>query len=194
MRVTVVHAHPAAQSFNRALFDTVCESLRPRHTVTALDLYADGFQPAMTAAERLAYDTNEPILDPLVEKYAAAVREADALVFVYPTWWSSMPAMLKGWLEKVLVPGVAFGFDDRGKIEPKMHHVRRMAGVSTYGSPRWAVVLGADGGRRIVRRALLMSAGFRTRSTWLGLYSMDTVTQADREAFLRRVEREFSSW
>jgi len=194
MQITVVHAHPAPQSFNRALFDTVCAALEARHEVSAFDLYADGFHPAMTADERRAYDSSDPILDPLVVKYAAAVRDADALVFVYPTWWSGMPAMLKGWLEKVLVPGVAFGFNDNGKIAPCMQHVRRMAGVTTYGSPRWAVLLGADGGRRIVTRALRMSTGMRTRSTWLGLYAMDTATAAQRDAFLQRVRTEFETW
>lgn len=194
MHVTVVHAHPAPQSFNRALFDTICDALAPRHDVAAFDLYADGFHPAMSRDERRAYDTGTPILDPLVEQYAAAVRSTDALVFVYPTWWSGMPAMMKGWLEKVLVPGVAFGFDANGKIAPQMQHIRRMAGVTTYGSPRWAVRLGADGGRRIVTRALRMSTGMRTRSTWLGLYSMDTVSAPERAAFLQRVHAEFSRW
>jgi putative NADPH-quinone reductase len=194
MEIVVVHAHPALQSFNRVLFDTVCESLRTRHSVSAFDLYTDGFQPAMSMQERRAYETDDPIRDPLVDRYADAVRRADAMVFVYPTWWSGMPAMMKGWLEKVMVPGVAFGFDDSGKVKPRMQHVRRLAGVTTYGSPRWGVAIGADGGRRIVRRALRLSTGLRTRTTWLGLYSMDTSTPEQREAFRERVAAEFSTW
>jgi len=196
MRIVVVHAHPSPSSFNKALFDTCVRVLREqRHEVDAFDLYADQFDPVMSAAERGAYHTAEPILDPLVRRYADAVDLAEALVFVYPTWWSSMPAMLKGWLEKVMVPGIAFGFDARGKVEPRLQHVRRIAGVTTYGSPRWLVTIGPDNGRRTLMRALRVSTGFlHTRTTWLGLYKMDTAQQPDREAFLRRVEKELSSW
>ena len=193
MRVTVVHAHPAPTSFNHAVYRTVCDALSHHH-VDAFDLYADGFQPAMTREEREAYHTAEPILDPLVRRYAAAVDAADSLVFVYPTWWAGLPAIAKGFLDKVLVPGVAFGFDASGKVEARMQHIRRLAGVTTYGSHRAAVALTTDGGRRTIMRALRTTTGLRTRSTWLGLYSMDSSTPEQRAAFLRRVEREFASW
>ena len=193
MHITVVHAHPSPSSFNRAVFDTTVGALG-RHDLDAFDLYADGYQPAMTAEERRAYHGDAPILDPLVERYAAAVNRADALVFVYPTWWSGVPAIMKGWLEKVMVPGVAFGFDATGRVEPRLQHVRRIAGVTTYGSAHWRVSLGADGGRRTLLRALRVSTGWRTRTTWLGLYGMDTATAGERQEFLGRVEREFSRW
>ena len=57
-------------------------------------------------------------------------------MFVYPTWWSGLPAVLKGWLERVMVPGVGFTFDAQsGKVQPGLRHVRRIVGISTYGSP-----------------------------------------------------------
>jgi hypothetical protein len=60
-----------------------------------------------------------------------------ALVFVYPTWWSGLPAILKGWLERVLVPGVGFVLDERtNKVRPGLGQVRHLVGISTYGSPR----------------------------------------------------------
>lgn len=193
MRIVVVHAHPNPSSFNRAVFDTAVGALE-RHEVQAFDLYADGFQPAMTAAERHAYHGDTPLLDPLAARYAAAVDTAEALVFVYPTWWSGMPAIMKGWLEKVMVPGIAFGFDAAGKVEPRLQHVSRIAGVTTYGSSRLQVALGADGGRRTIKRALRVSTGIRTRATWLGLYGMDRSTSGQREAFLAKVDQEFRSW
>ena len=193
MRIVVVHAHPSAESFSRALFNSTVAALA-RHEVDAFDLYADDFQPAMTAEERHAYHGDTPLVDPLTARYAAAVDRADAIVFVYPTWWSGLPASMKGWLEKVMVPGVAFGFDDDGKVEPRLQHIRRIAGVTTYGSPRWRVALGADGGRRIILRALRVSTGFRTRTRWLGMYDLDHASTADRQAFLAKVDREFRKW
>ena len=114
---------------------------------------------------------------------------ADCLVFVYPTWWSGLPAMLKGWLERVMVPGVAFVFDEsNGKVRPGLRTVRRLVGISTYGSPRWTVRLINDNGRRTINRALRMACGFRTRTKWLGLYGIDTASEPVRHQFLDRIE------
>ena len=110
-------------------------------------------------------------------------------MFVYPTWWSGMPAILKGWLDRVLVYGVAFEFDARtGRVRPKLGYIKRVVGISTYGSPRSAVMLVNDNGRRVFTRALRMSCGFRTRTRWLALYAMDSATDADRREFLARID------
>jgi putative NADPH-quinone reductase len=122
------------------------------------------------------------------------VSRAEALVFVYPTWWSGLPAILKGWLERVMVPGVGFRFDERThKVRPGLGQVRHIIGISTYGSPRSYVRLINDNGRRILTRALRMSCGFRVRSTWLAFYAIDTSTPTAREEFAARVEREMAA-
>ena len=190
MNVLVVLAHPCPDSFSHACAAAAMTGLeRAGHTVDLVDLYADRFVASMSLEERLAYETDTPILDPMVDDHAARLKRAEALVFVYPTWWSGLPAILKGWLERVMVPGVSFEFDPvTGKVRPALQHVRRLIGVSTYGSPRRNVLLINDNGRRIITRALRMSCGWRTRATWLGLYAMDTSTEADRRAFLGRIE------
>jgi len=97
---------------------------------------------------------------------------------------------MKGWLERVMVPGVGFRFNERtGKVEPGLGHVRRIVGISTYGSPRAYVLAVNDNGRRILTRALRVSCGLRTRTTWLGLYAIDTSTPDLRAEFAARVER-----
>ncbi len=189
MDVLVVCAHPRPGSYTHAVTDAAVRGFtRAGHDVTTLDLYALGFAPAMTTAERAAYHGEEPLLDPLTREHAALVQRAEMLVFIYPTWWSGPPAILKGWLERVFVPGVAFRFDDRGKVRPALTHVRRIVGVSTYGSPWTYIKLLQDGGRRMLTRALRMNCGLRTPTTWLGLYSIDTLGDAERRAFLDRVE------
>jgi putative NADPH-quinone reductase len=121
------------------------------------------------------------------------VTAAEALVFVYPTWWSGLPAVLKGWLERVMVPGVGFRFDERtGKVRPGLGQMRHLVGISTYGSPWSYVRFVNDNGRRIITRALRLSCGFRVRSRWLGLYAIDTSTRTERDEFAARVEREMA--
>lgn len=190
MDVMMVTAHPQPDSFTAAVAAAARRGMRRSgHSVVELDLYAIGFVPAMSRAERAAYHDATPLIDPMTVEHARQVRQAQALVFVYPTWWGGPPAVLRGWLERVLVPGVAFRFDEHGKVVPALTNVRRIVGISTYGSPRRYVRLMSDGGRRMLRRALRMNCGWRASTRWLAMYSTDTSTAAERAAFLERVER-----
>ena len=190
MRVLVVVAHPDPSSFNHAIAATATASLtRAGHQVTVLDLYAEEFRTAMSLDERLAYHSERPILDPMAERHAGIVKQAEALVFVYPTWWSTLPAILKGWLERVMVPGVGFVFDENQHVRRGLTHVRRIVGISTYGS-RWIYVRAIhDNGRRTLLRALRLNTAIFTRRSWLALYEMDSRSAQQRAAFLRRVDR-----
>ena len=194
MRVALILAHPNPDSFAHELARRARSGLvAGGHDVTLVDLCALGFRAAMSEEERIAYHGDRPILDPLVQAHADLVRSVDTLVFVYPTWWSGLPAILKGWLERVLVPGVGFRFDERsGKVRPGLTDVRRLIGISTYGSPRWYVRLVNDNGRRTLMRALRLSCGWRTSRRWLGMYAIDTTTPAERDEFAAHVERAMS--
>ncbi|MBI4935995.1 MAG: NAD(P)H-dependent oxidoreductase [Actinobacteria bacterium] len=189
MQVLVVLAHPNEDSFSHALAHRACEALRAAgHGVNLLDLYALGFRAAMSADEREAYHSDEPMLDPMVAEHAALVQAADALVLVYPTWWSAQPAILKGWFERVFVPGVGFKFNAKGKVRPGLGNLRHLVGISTYGSPWGYVKAINDNGRRTLTRTVRMSAGRSARTKWLGLYAIDTATAQDRARFLDKVD------
>lgn len=188
-KAVLVSAHPCADSFTRAIAEAAGRGLKTSgHDVTPLDLYELGFVTAMSKEEHDAYKAREPALDPMVREHGEVIRAADLIVFVYPTWWSGPPAVLKGWLERVLVPGVGFTFDDSGQVRPGLTNIKRIVGVSTYGSPWTYVKLINDNGRRMLMRALRMVCGRRTGTTWLGLYSVDTAGDNERAAFLDRVE------
>ncbi len=190
MRVLLVSCHPRSDSFTGYLADRARNGLvRAGHEVTHLDLYAAGFRAAMSREERQAYHGDQPVLDPMVAEHIEALRAAETLVFVYPTWWAGLPAMLKGWLERVMVPGVGFRFDEKtGKARPNLTTVRRVVGISTYGSPRWYVKLIQDNGRRTLMRALRLSCGLPTRGDWHAFYAIDSSTEEERIAFADRVD------
>jgi NAD(P)H dehydrogenase (quinone) len=194
MQVVLVLAHPCDDSFNHSVAAHAADALRGAgHHVDVLDLYALGVGAAMSADERRAYHSPDPIVDPLLAEHAALLRRAEALVFVYPTWWSSMPAILKGWLERVMVPGLAFVFDAEHRVRPGLGNVRRIVGISTYGSPRLYVRAVNDNGRRTLTRALRLNTGMRTRARWLALYALDTASADEREQFLRKVGKRMRS-
>ncbi|MFE6282707.1 NAD(P)H-dependent oxidoreductase [Streptomyces sp. NPDC057877] len=108
-RVGVYVAHPRPDSFNHALFAAVTDELRGLGCeVVAHDLYAEGFPPLLSAAETDTVGATAGAADPLVARHRAEVAGFDALVLVHPNWWGMPPAVLTGWVQRVLVPGVAY--------------------------------------------------------------------------------------
>lgn len=189
MRALVVYCHPREGSFSSALRDVAIRGLeRAGHEVNVADLAALQFDPVMHHDEWHSYRELRTDVPSDLRWHVDAVRDAEILVFVYPTWWSGLPAQLKGWLERVMMPGVGFTLDESRRVRPGLSHVRRIVVVSTYGSPWSYVKLVNDNGRRILTRALRLSCSRRTRVKHLGLYAMDKVDDDDRRKFLRRVE------
>ena len=186
MKIVVVLGHPSGDSYCAAIFDAIISALEAQsaHSVTAIRLADEKFTTAMSSAERAAYETDAPLISDETKRHAELLKQAEALVFVYPTWWSGLPAQLKGWLDRVFVLGVAFRFNNNGKIRPNMQNVRHIIGISTYGSPWRYVKLINDNGRRTLTRAIRMSTGLRTRTMWCGIYALDTCTQHQREKFI----------
>ncbi|ACZ87017.1 NAD(P)H-dependent oxidoreductase [Streptosporangium roseum] len=109
MRIAVYLAHPRPGSFNHALFDAVVDELRGWGAdVRPHDLCAEGFDPVLAAAETETVAAATPSADEQVRRHRAEVADMDALVFVHPNWWGMPPAVLTGWVQRVLVPGVAY--------------------------------------------------------------------------------------
>jgi putative NADPH-quinone reductase len=190
LKALVVVAHPDPESFAHAAARRVERGLEAAgHSVEVIDLGAIDYPGALRPDEWREYESESPVLDPIVAAHIELVRSAEALVFVYPTWWSSLPAVLKAWFERTLVPGVAFVLDPRTRrVRPALGHVRHLVGVTTYGSPRWYVRLVNDNGRRTIARTLRIATGRGTRVTWLPMYSLDGHDEAARHAFLDRIE------
>lgn len=195
MRVHVIYAHPRADSFNAALHAAVVGALRGAgHEVDDFDLYAENFQPAMSATERGAYHTIGGNLAG-IEREVERLRAAEALVIVAPTWWYGMPAMLKGYFDRVWVPGVAFELQPRGAIKPGLTNIRKFAVVTTTGSPWWFMRLYmGNPGRRVLTRGLRRLFGPGVRMSYLCHFGVDNSTAASRRRFMARVERAFAAF
>ena len=192
MRVLVVYGHPVATSFTAAVHREVLAGLATAgHQVRDLDLYGMDFQPIMDAAERLDYHDlarNQT----RVADHIDHLLWAEALVFVYPTWWYGLPSMVQGWLERVWVPGVAFTLGTGNTpIRPGMTHIRKLAGVTSYGSPWWWIKVVGDPGRRVLVRGIKAICHRHCQTLWLGHYRMDGSTPESRARHLRKVRRAF---
>ena len=189
MQVLVIYCHPVAESFAAAAHEVVLQSLAAGgHNVTDVDLYAENFDPVMSRQERLDYrntDRNER----LVRRYDEQLAAADAIVLVYPAWWYGMPAMLKGYFDRVWLPGVAFDLTPDGRVlTERLQRIRRIIVVTTYGGPWWMVRIAlGDPARKLVSRAIRALCARGCRVNWYVHYNMDRATPRQLRRFLDRI-------
>ena len=193
MRVLVVHCHPVAESFGSALRDIVMSTLSGAgHDPRLLDLYAMGFNPVMSGDERRSYNDHAPTATDLAE-HIEALRWAEGLILVYPTWWNAMPAMLKGWFDRVWGVDVAFSLPaDGGRIIPQMQHIRLLGVVTTGGASRWISWLMGQPGRRIIMRAIRALCSPRAHTFFMVHYEMDASTPESRAAYIDKVQKKLA--
>jgi NAD(P)H dehydrogenase (quinone) len=133
VHVFILYANPVAKSFGAALHQQVVTALRSRgHDIDDCNLYTESFDPIMTEQERMEYhDTT--INKARVSVYADRLLAADALVLVYPVWNEGFPAILKGFFDRVFIPGVSFSIGPDGASTPNLQKVKKLAAVCTYG-------------------------------------------------------------
>lgn len=191
MRVLVVFAHPVETSFAAALHRATVDALTSSgHEIDDCDLYAEGFNPVLSRQERLDYH-DEDICRMPVDNYVERVLNAEALVLNFPVWNYGYPAILKGFFDRVFLPGVSFRMTD-GKAKPILHNIRKMAAVTTYGGTRLRALLVGDPPRKVVTRAVRAIIHPTASSRYLALYDMNRADDATRSAFLARVSAEMS--
>ena len=186
MRVLYIYCHPLPESFHAGLrVEALAGLAAAGHDVDLLDLYAEGFDPVLTERGRRHYhDTtvNQQGLEP----YIARLRAADALVIQFPTWCFGAPAMLKGFFDRLLMPGVAFDISDPSRVRAALRNVKRVVGVVTYGRPYYMVWYMADPPRKLVTRYIRWLTG-GAKADYHALYHMNVASAAQRERFKQRV-------
>jgi NAD(P)H dehydrogenase (quinone) len=188
VRVLVVHCHPDPSSFVAAARDRVLAGLdRAGHDVRLRDLYAEGFEPLFDADDHRRHLV--PGAAPELSPHVDDLQWCEAIVFVYPTWWSGQPAMLKGWIDRVWVRGVAWDLPDgHNRLRPLLRNVRRLVVVTTHGSSKLVNALEGEAGKRTVTRSLRLMCHPRCRTNWWAFYGIDTAGTDRRATFLERVE------
>jgi NAD(P)H dehydrogenase (quinone) len=194
LRALVLYANPVSASFGATLHSTVVTTLRSRgHEIDDCDLYAEGFNPVMSEQERMQYHDVELNRAP-VSAYADRLLNAEALILIYPVWNEGFPAILKGFFDRVFIPGVSFTVDPDGTIVPRLQKLQAIAAVCTYGASRGINFLLGDPPKRVVKRLVRGMPGHTVRCDYIAHYDMDHSTSEQRAAFLEKVKRTFEAW
>ena len=114
MQILVILGHPDPNSLNHAIDSVVCDSLRNNgHSVLFHDLCAEKFDPFLPKEEI----PENGIVPDSIQRYCEELRSADGIVIIHPNWWGQPPAILKGWIDRVIRPGIAYQFEEEDSGE-----------------------------------------------------------------------------
>jgi NAD(P)H dehydrogenase (quinone) len=187
VHVLYLYCHPLPESFHAALRVRALEGLAcGGHDIDLLDLYAEKFDPVLSAEGRRSY--HDPSINRAgLEAYVERLQRAEGIVLQFPVWTFGPPAMLKGFFDRLILPGVALDLSEPAKVKPMLKNLRRIAGVTTYGRGRLKAFGVGDPPRKMVTRYLPWFAAGGARVDYYALYNMNTASDADRATFMARV-------
>lgn len=191
MRALVVFCHPSPDSFTTAVRGVVMARLAAKGAeIREHDLYARGFDPVLSAADWAGY-LDETSNRSGVTQETDDLLWCDTLIFIYPTWWYGLPALLKGWLDRVLLPGVAFKVpsDPEQPIRPGLAGITRLGVLTTCGAGWWLTRWVGAPGKRTLLRGLRLLCAPRCRTGFAALYKIDGSSPDKRARHLARTGR-----
>jgi len=134
MQTAVIYAHPNPNSFNGAILNQVIKALEDgKHFYDVIDLYRDRFDPVLLFDEKKR--RSDMKRDPETAEYRRIVKNADHLIFIYPLWWGGMPAIMKGFIDRVFAAGEAYTY--QGKLPKGLLKARTASVYYTADAPSW---------------------------------------------------------
>lgn len=182
MKTTIILAHPWEGSFNQAILNVIKEQI-PDHYL--IDLYQDGFDPVLSREDLAIYNEGKTT-DPLVKKYNEILDDTDRIIFIFPIWWYDMPAILKGFFDKVLLSGSAFLADEYG-LKANRHIQETFLFTTSFAATEEIVEKYGDPINGMWINATFEMVGFHNGS-WHNMGRIESSTLEERKAYLAQIK------
>lgn len=195
MKVVIVFNHPYEGSFCNAILQSVINGLtKGKHQAHLIHLDNDNFNPVMTAGDLKGFRDKKPS-DPKVIEYSNKIKNADHLIFIFPIWWELMPAMTKGFIDKVIFPGVAYDYTNLSntRMKPLWNNLKNITLITTMNTPNYLYWLLFG---NAIKKAMILGTfwkiGFKNRK-WISYNQVKQVSKEKREKWLIKLENRFAS-
>ena len=189
MKTAIVFAHPWHGSFNKAILDTVVTSLTAKKKeFVLLDLNKDNFNPVMKEQD-LALFSQGDTSDQQVKEYQAILKDSDEIVFIFPIWWFGMPAILKGFIDKVMLKTYAYNLGKLGLVG-LLGNIQKTTVITTSEMPTIMLRFGFGNPIAGTFKAILKGVGFKN----IKWYNSDFTTSGKRSKktkFLNKIKKRF---
>lgn len=195
MRTVIVFNHPYEESYCNAILESVTKGLeKSTHEVDVINLDKDQFDPRMTSADLKAF-VEHTAVDPQVIDYQERIRTADHLIFIFPIWWDIMPATTKGFIDRVLSPGLAYDHHPRGfGLVPLLKNLKSIILITTMNKPAimYSLLIG-NLIRKVMVKSVFKTMGYKNVN-WISFTSVKSVSQEKRVKWLNELENKFSKF
>lgn len=195
MKVVIVFNHPYDGSFCNAILQSVSNGLaKGNHQIDIIHLDKDNFNPVMTAGDLKGFRDKKPI-DPQVIEYSNRIKEAHHLVLIFPIWWELMPAMTKGFIDKVIFPGVAYDYTNvnNTRMKPLWNNLKGVTMITTMNTPNYLYWLLFG---NAIKKAMILGTfwkiGFKNRK-WISFNQVKAVSVDKRKKWLTELEHKFAT-
>lgn len=183
MKTVIIYAHPYDKSFNHAILAKVEQILTARkEEFSVIDLYHDNFNPAYDAHELSLFRTGKTS-DPLIEKYQKLLKDAKHLIFIFPVWWNDTPAIIKGFIDKVMKKQFAYNVGATGVIG-HLKNIQRVEVLTTSTSPTWYLKMFCGNAiKSVFINSTLKQLGMK-HIKWLSFGNIDKSSAQRRKQYL----------
>lgn len=189
---TIVYAHPWDGSYNHAILTSITKKLETKkEPFQVIDLYKDGFNPVFTAEELKHFHKGETPYS-LVKDYQEKLKQSTELVFIFPVWWWDLPAMLKGFIDKVMLSGFAFIEDQNtGTLKGLLTNIKKTTVISTSTTDKDYIESEAGNAiQSVFINRTLADLGLKNESTkWIHFSRVNLTTDEKRKQFLKEISQ-----
>ena len=194
MKTVIVYNHPYKGSFCHALLESTKKgALKAGHEVDIIDLDSDHFNPVMTGEDLLAF-RNHQAIDKQAIEYIKRIKQADHIVLIFPIWWELMPAMTKGFIEKVMFPGSTYSYTKSGHgMKTMLSKLKSTTIITTMNTPNvmYKFIYG-----NAIKKALIKGTFKKSGCKNVEWYSFNMVKSSSaktREKWLNKIEKVFAN-
>ncbi len=193
MKTTIILSHPWHGSFNKAIMDSVVNQLeQAKKAYQVIDLNKVAFNPVLEEKDLALFSKGETT-DPMVQKYQHMLMETDELVFIFPVWWFGIPAILKGFFDKVMLKDFAY-IEGKTGLKGLLTHIKRTTVITTSELPTWNLILFSGNPiKGTFIRSTLRGIGLK-KVRWLNSGMTSSGKKITRTNFLHKVKMRFSRY
>ena len=194
MKTLIIYNHPYEGSYNHAILESVVKGItRAQGEYEVIDLDKENFNPVMTSADLLGFVKHQAV-DPISISYAEKIKEADHLVFIFPIWWEMMPALTKGFIDKVIYPGLTYDYKENGismvSLLPKL---KATTVITTMNTPKIMYKLTYGNAlKKALIKGTFKKSGMKNVN-WISLNMVKMSKVEKRQKWLKNIEQKFAN-